>query len=434
MAGSLLRIEDDSRQTAVQRPLLLRPEHRLDGRLEQRVREPEAVSAELEHARQDRCVDRPGLSRRAHARKRRIGEGGDDAQQPAYRLRQALEPLTNEPEERVRNRKLAFGVGPFCTLGQRATQLERVEGVTSGGLVDALEDGVRKGRPESILEELVQSRRSQRPDAPPLQPVVQPPLERRDDRRAACAGPMRREHRHGSVAEAPDPECKRFRRWLVRPLHVVEGDDDRPALGQRPQYAQSRSCDRALVRPIVVRACEQEGDGKRPSLRIGQVFSDLVHDAPQQVTERRERELRLVVRGSGDEHAKSPCARILDAMPPEDRLPDPSLALEHKRARLTAADSVEEGLDRAQLGLAAERERRLLPQPCAAIAAPGIACQWIAPNSAGREPSCEGCGLGHYFHSFATVARESLPFQDLLEGTDRDLELLEARLARRQPL
>ena len=105
-------------------------------------------------------------------------------------------------------------------------------------------------------------------------------------------------------------------RWLVRPLHVVEGDDDRPALGQRPQYAQSRSCDRALVRPIVVRACEQEGDGKRPSLRIGQVFSDLVHDAPQQVTERRERELRLVVRGSGDEHAKSPCARILDAMPP----------------------------------------------------------------------------------------------------------------------
>ena len=114
-------------------------------------------------------------------------------------------------------------------------------------------------------------------------------------------------------------------------MDVVEGDEHGLLARERSEDAEEAGRDRARLRRGVLRLGEEERPLERALLRTRQVGQDVGDAQLEEIGERRVRELRLRGHGLCREHAVR-IGRGGDGAPPERRLPDPGLALEHEAA------------------------------------------------------------------------------------------------------
>ena len=135
MAPALGVVVHEARQAAVQVPPLERVGRLVRPRREQRMGEAHALALDLEHAGLEGGAQRLLTPGRGHdQRERRPRQRGDRGQRRTRRPRQRREPLADHLAQPRGHRRQ---VRPAASLGVRARQLEREEGVAARHLVDA---------------------------------------------------------------------------------------------------------------------------------------------------------------------------------------------------------------------------------------------------------------------------------------------------------
>ena len=130
-------------------------------------------------------------------------------------------------------------------------------------------------------------------------------------------------------------------------MRVVDEDDDGAALGEGGQQAQRRGADRE---PLAGHAGRQrERARERGRLRLRKLV-DEDQRGPQQLEQRRERDLRLGLDAAGAQHLHP--TRALGHILEQRRLADAGLADERERRTRTVARLRERALDGLALAVA----------------------------------------------------------------------------------
>ena len=132
-------------------------------------------------------------------------------------------------------------------------------------------------------------------------------------------------------------------------MHVVDRDEHVPVAREVAQECEERDRHRPLLERSSSRLVEEERDAECVPLRRREPV-DLIRGGVHEIADRRERQLRLRLRGLCAKDEPFALQRARDTVPPQRRLSDAGLALEQKRARSVG---VEELLDRRHLALPA---------------------------------------------------------------------------------
>jgi hypothetical protein len=132
-------------------------------------------------------------------------------------------------------------------------------------------------------------------------------------------------------------------------LQVVDGQQDRPVFGERPERGQRGGRDHALVERAL-RLSPSERNLEGTPLRLGHPPARIVERRLEKIGQRCERKRSLNVRGTRNENAVPTLARSLGALEPDGRLPDSCLALQYERTGAT----VEKRPHRLELTLASD--------------------------------------------------------------------------------
>ena len=157
-----------------------------------------------------------------------------------------------------------------------------------------------------------------------------------------------REHTDRLIPYAAKGNLEHACRGRVEPLDVVERDEHRASLGKRPQDVEQREPDRVRMGSLLSRLGEQERHFERAPPHRRQRGRHLVEDRGKQVGEPTEGEGGFDLGASVKKDTREALPCLFQAGLPEDRLADPRLAGEEKRAG-TLAGSIQERLDRAEL-------------------------------------------------------------------------------------
>jgi hypothetical protein len=192
---------------------------------------------------------------------------------------------------------------------------------------------------------LAQAQRAERDAGQPFLRERSLELERR--RHVPCAADGGK-HADRLVPQAAKGNLEHARRRRVEPLDVVERDHDRASLGKRPQDGEQREPDRVRIGSLLFWLDQQERDFERTPPDRRQRGRHLVEDRGEQIGESGEGEGGLGLGPSVKEDTREMLRCLFQAGLPEDRLADPRLAGEDKRAG-TVAGSIQERLDRAEL-------------------------------------------------------------------------------------
>ena len=157
---------------------------------------------------------------------------------------------------------------------------------------------------------------------------------RRQGRSSAVRRPGRRASRNVDrlAAQPARGERERLLRRAVEPLHVVDGDQHRPApasSAQRRQHGQ-----RDHLRPRAAGPSGRRGTARRPGRAAAAPapLQLLAGHPVEEVDQPRERQARLGLAGARHEHPHALLAGPRDALLPQARLADPGRALEDERA------------------------------------------------------------------------------------------------------
>lgn len=135
----------------------------------------DALAVELDHLRLDR---RPKLrfgvrvKRSIKQRNRGLGERGCVDERLMGLLGQGGEPFLDERAQRSRHGKLGVRIGSAAASSERARELERVERIAAGDLVQPTQHGPRKRHPEAHPDQRVERSETQRPDSFSVHPFV----------------------------------------------------------------------------------------------------------------------------------------------------------------------------------------------------------------------------------------------------------------------
>ena len=105
---------------------------------------------DLQHSGAHRVVERASHPGGLEQRKGWIRQECDDVEQLASRCRQGFESRPDELLERVRDRQRCPRLAGFRMSLEGTSQLERVEGVAAGCLVDPLDNAVRVGDTQPV--------------------------------------------------------------------------------------------------------------------------------------------------------------------------------------------------------------------------------------------------------------------------------------------
>ena len=162
--------------------------------------------------------------------------------------RQRVEPLRDNALKALGEGEVTavFADGPFHEC---APQLERVERIPAGGLVDAHEGRPRQVQRQSLPEKPMSRADGERLDREPLEIRERTiELERRLD------GPPThgREKADRVALHSPEHEAENLRRARVYPLHVIERDEQRRLPSERAHDGDQREPEHAWLgrRPI----------------------------------------------------------------------------------------------------------------------------------------------------------------------------------------
>ena len=246
---------------------------------------------------------------------RRVDRSGGVQKCRARPGREAADSIGGQGGEGCRHRKGYSRVELGTRPTERLRDLERVERVAYRRALDLDEDQPGERAAEPSDEQTVEGRERQGTDLEPFQCAGwESGLEPQRVLTRPASG--REENADPGAEKSPCGEREDPRRALVKPLHVVDRDQDRGVRLERAEQVQGRDGERTLVDADAFRLCAQKCDLERPSLRIRELRKQLRRDSGEQVTEATERELRLRARRPGREHTESALLRRGDGAVP----------------------------------------------------------------------------------------------------------------------
>ena len=290
-----------------------------------------------DQARGERLVE-AGVGVLLELRKDRVGRSGEGGGREQHRprgRRQPRQPSLDEPAHTPGYWQCLIRRQLAAASDQFPADLERVERVAAGELLQAHQRRARCVEAEPSHEQLVDPAEAEGPDADPQDPLVaEHPLELQ---RRGPSGfePTRGQDQDGLVPEPAQGEPQSCRRRGVNPLQVVDGHEEWGAGGDQAEHRQRRDADRPLVdRPSPgVTVAPQERDLQDAPLRFRQRRQGVVDHQVEKVTERREGEPGLRAGRRARQCLPASLGRSIERSAPERGLPYPRLALEHDRPR-----------------------------------------------------------------------------------------------------
>ncbi len=295
-------------------------------------REAKTVSVDFEDPRVERprqSTFGPTAGGRLDQTDRRTGERSNDPRDLEPCRAETIKALVHEIFEIRRDRQLRTRVDSAAASLECTCELEGEEGIATRRLPDAQKRRSGKGCLDARAQQLVQRANAERRELDGLEPAGGYSLLK--PRRSHTASGQ---DDHDRLAlEARQRESQHRRGWLVEPLDVVDGEHE-PVRGrhrgsQAAEGVEKRERDDAFVRRCTVGIREGEGGFERAPLRPWQLRQDLVDNAPDQVGQPDEGEVRLGLRGSAREHERTGRPRSLDCGQPQRRLADPGVADDH---------------------------------------------------------------------------------------------------------
>ena len=175
----------------------------------------------------------------------------------------------------------------------------------------------RKAHADPFEEQTTQCPERQRTDRDPDElPLDRYPLEL-ERKGLRALQPPREQQRDRLLTQTPRRVRQHGGRRGVEPLHVVDSNQQRRPLRQRPERVQERDRDHArLRRPFRRRFLDQERDLQGTPLRLGETIHRLFGPGTiEQVSDDGIRQLRLRPARAARQHLKT-ITRELDARPP----------------------------------------------------------------------------------------------------------------------
>ena len=244
------------------------------------------------------------VDHRFEQRRGRPFDGGDGREQRQQLGRKPGHTLADELFQGRRHRQRRT-----CRSGD-LRELEREHRIAAGRLLHAREQWPRNAQAESRPDQMVERADAQRADANLVQALVEGVAELE---RVAAVAALRREDPDGSVAQASGREGKDPLRRGIEPLDVVDREQHLRASGERAQAGEERSRQGDAIRGLARGRLETDRDGKRPTLRLGELLRHLGKGIIEQVGETAERERDLRFRAPRHE---DPARRPAEPAPP----------------------------------------------------------------------------------------------------------------------
>jgi hypothetical protein len=319
---------------------------------EEGMGEVDAFTVHAHDVRFDRRLKcQPGLDAECarHSRQLWLRQAGDDEKCPLRLGRKDGDASLEELAERPRNRQSSTERRPRHRELERSRDLECVERVPTGDLVDPLQDGPREDDPEPLAHEAVKLSRAQAAEieAPHVIEKPRDPVRMHDS--------PGEEKRHPVVLQSPPGIREDRGRRGVEPLNTVDDDQEWGFRGESAKHGEEGDAERARVSRLSA-LFEQERHPKRASLRLGNSVEDVVQDGLEEIAQARKREIRLRRDRASDECRETPLPRRLDHERAHRRLPDSCFPLEEsdggERIRAQVRGNVRE------LALAPDERRR----------------------------------------------------------------------------
>ena len=222
-----------------------------------------------------------------------------------------LEPPRDRLLERVREVELA-GLRLVLALGREtARELDGVQGVAAGDLVDPAQHRPRDRR-DGPGQNAADGRRPERTEVGALDATR---WQRRQQAQRVIrldAGPGGGDDTDRRRVQPPQREAKRARGGEVEPLRVVDRDDHGPGLRLEPQ-------------------CVQHGAPAGERVVVPEQRLRVEVDVLEQVDQPAERERHLLLRRSRHEHMNARGPAAAERGPPQRRLADSRLASDDER-------------------------------------------------------------------------------------------------------
>ena len=295
------------------------------------------VSGRSDHARRECRLERVIFDLRgAKQSARRAPRRRDDQERRAGRLRKLGEPRVDELLERLGQAEGPDRIAAPAVGVERAGQREREERVPARGFVEAKERRPREASAELRLQDAVESARAERADAQVgRSALVERTLQLR--RRDAVTEPAGEEDADVVLGQSPQRKGERARRRRIQPLHVVDRDEERLAVGEQLQRRADGHGKGAEVDRLLRVVPQEQGDLERAPPRCRQLGQHVGERVLEQVSQPGMGDSELDLGGPGGEDAQPALPRRLDTGEPERRLPDPGLALQDERRRASAA-------------------------------------------------------------------------------------------------
>ena len=281
-------------------------------------------------------------------------DAGEEQGYPRF-LRQVVQPCAHEPVEAFRNGQ---GVRRVDMRPERAGDLERVERVPAGGLMEAEQRRPGENPSKPQLDEPLQGAGAERANGDALDTVADRLLERRC--RGTDPDATGEQQADPDVGQPPQRERERALRRRVEPLDVVDRDEHRLAFGEHLECSPDRHGHRPEVDRGVLRLAQEQSDLERAPSGARELRGDVGKGLLEQVSERGVGNAAFELTGSRGQHAEAVSASRLCSRRPQRRLADAGLALEHECRGRVLDRAVEEGLDRAELVVPANHVHRQL--------------------------------------------------------------------------
>jgi len=179
---------------------------------------------------------------------------------------QQPEALGGEGREAVRNRQRLAGAHVLATPDERAPDLEGVERVAPRRRLDVPHDEARERATEPQLEEPMEGGQRERSEVAALdRSGRQPGLQLDELALAATSG--RQEGPDGPAFEAAHREPEDTDGALIRPLHVVDGEQERRLGREETNEAEGRDRESALIHGQALGIGPEQCDIERSPLR-----------------------------------------------------------------------------------------------------------------------------------------------------------------------
>ena len=191
---------------------------------------------------------------------------GDSEQQPPDWGGQPSYARTEQVLDRIRHGQVLAGAGQVA-FRERAPEFEREQRVAERRVDQAPKQMTREAETEPLVQKLPYPAQAQRTHLEALD-ARRPdrPLERR-----RSTGALGEQEADGGRLEPWRRELQHFERRRVEPLHVVDRDQERPAIGQRAQDVEKTERDRPQLGWPTGRLGAQDRDLERSPLRSVQV-------------------------------------------------------------------------------------------------------------------------------------------------------------------